>query len=121
MTNEQIIKATEELIGKISGPAKQLNQLVVNHIEQLSRIQLKAAESYTDLGLGQIKASLAIGDAKGLQEFVQSQGKVAQNLSQKFTTDSEALARLNQEFAASVQKLAQDSAQALAPKAGKVA
>jgi hypothetical protein len=29
--------------------------------------------------------------------------------------------RLNQEFAASVQKLAQESAQALAPKAGKVA
>lgn len=117
MNNQQIIKATEELVTKLTAPAKQLNALVVEHIEQLSRFQLKTLETYTDLGLEQLKAALQVDDAKALQAYVKNQGKVVETLSRKLSADGEALARLNQSFAVSVQKLAQESAQQLAKPA----
>lgn len=109
MTNEQIVKATEELFGKIAGPTKQLNTLLVDHIEKLTQFQLKAAETYAGLGIDQLKASLSVQDPKSLQDFVKGQSKVAENVTKKFSSDAETLAKLNQDFAVSVQKLVQES------------
>ena len=117
MNPDFIAKTTEEL-NKIGAPVKQFNALVVNHIEKLTQFQLTTAQSYAELGLGQLRSALEIADAKGLQDYVSGQSKLAESVGKKLAADAEALAALNKEFATTVQKLAQESVTKLVPAAG---
>ena len=107
MTQDIFAQAAEQFT-KLSAPAKQLNSLVVAHIEKLAQFQLEAAKAYTDTGIGQLRSALDVNDAKSLQDYVANQQKVAEAVAAKLKADAEALVQLNQGFAGQVQKLAQE-------------
>lgn len=111
--NQDILNQAAEQLNKLTAPAKQLNALVVDHIEKLAQFQLDAAKSYAGVGITQLRSALEISDAQTLQSYLQDQAKVAEAVSKKLAADAEALAKLNQQLTAEVQKLAQQSAATL--------
>lgn len=111
MSNELMDKAAEAL-HKLNAPLKQLGALAIEQAEKLSQLQVDSAKNYTGMTLEQLRAALQIEDAKGLQAFVEQQGKLAEAVAARLKADAEAVVEMQKQFAAAAQKLIQDQAKA---------
>ncbi len=107
---EEFFKVSPQLTA-VTGSAKKFNSLAMDNFEKLARFQLEAFKGYTDFGLEQMRSALDVSDAATLQTYVISQQKAAQTLGSKLTEDAQTLVELNRQFAADLQKLAQENLQ----------
>jgi len=121
MTFDQILSTSNERFASLFAPAKKFNTLAVSNLEKLAQFHLDAAKTYADLSIEQLRAALQVTDVKSLQEFVSNQQKVAKTIGEKLSQDAATLADLNKQFAAEVQKLAQEQVAALSPLGKKAA
>lgn len=105
---DEIINKTNAQLASLTAPAKKLNSLALANFEKLAQFNLENAKAYTDLSIEQLRSALEVNDAKSLQAYVGAQQKVATSVGEKIAKDAAVLADLSKQFAAEVQKLAQE-------------
>lgn len=103
----------------LTGPTRAFFGLGVDHMEKLVNIQLAATKAYTELGLRQVRAALAIREPKDLESYVQCQQEVVKTLGERVKGDAETVVALNREFAEKAQQLTQENASDFAKTARK--
>lgn len=107
---------------KMFAPSRKMADLTIASTEKLFALQMALTQGYFELGMKQLKSMLEVKDAESLKSFVSLQAEVAKNVSEKVMADAKAVADLNAEVGAEVQKLTQESLQSVvAPKAKKAA
>lgn len=84
-------------------------ELSLSNCEKAFALQLEIAQSYSDLGMAQMKAFFEIKDAESLQAFVNQQADVVKNVGEKMISDARAVADLGVEINAENKKLAEES------------
>ncbi len=110
MSKEAANQMHSQIESTVAGPARTYANLMLDHIQQLTSLQLEAARAYADTGLQQARDALDVKDPSDLHSYVENQQKVAQALSERFKSDVEKVTSLNQTFAQNAQKIAEDSA-----------
>lgn len=115
--NKEIFANVNEQFAAFAAPMKQFNNLVVGNVEKLAAMQLAAMQSYTEMGIAQLKGALEVSDADSFNAYVAQQKDVLKVVSEKIAADSKAVTELSSAFGAEAQKIAQDSIAAVAKKA----
>jgi phasin family protein len=105
-------KATEQFESQFVAPARAYGALALEYYEKLTAAQLEAARAYTDMNLAQARAWIDVKDAEGLKQVVESQQKVAQEMSERLKGDTEKVVSLSQEFLQKGQKLVEENVKA---------
>lgn len=113
MTFEDLFGKTNAQFASLTAPVKKFNAVALDSLEKLTQLQLEAAKSYADLGLGQLRAALNVSDAQSLQAYLNNQQQVAKVVGEKIAKDATVFGDLTKQFATEVQKLAQEQAQNL--------
>ena len=103
----------------IAGSARAYASLVLDHFGQLTSLQLESAKTYAETGLQQARAALEVKSASDLQSYLESQQKVAKEMSERIRSDVEKVVSLNQTFAQEAQKATKDSAKEVSKSAEK--
>ena len=106
---QEIIDLYTAQAEKFIAPMQEFARLSLSNSERLYTLQLEIAQSYIDLGVGQLQALTEVKDAESLQVFVTKQVEVAKNMSEKLIVDAQAVAQLGNEFNTETQALARDS------------
>lgn len=106
---EQIVAQFNNQFGNVLAPAQKFNALVVANVEKLVQFQLAAVETYSQIGLQQLRAALEVRDPQSLQAYVSNQQQVAKVVGEKLANDAKALAGLGQAFGAEVQQLVKEN------------
>ncbi|MCS4505461.1 hypothetical protein KBTX_02213 [wastewater metagenome] len=90
-------------------PTRDLTVMALDHFEKLAEVQFEAGKAYTDMGVQQLRALLNVRDQKGVQDYVESQQKLAQSVTDRLKGDAEKVVALNQEFTEKAQKAVQQN------------
>ena len=98
---------------KMFAPSRKLADLTIASTEKLFALQMALTQGYFELGMKQLKSVLEVKDAESLKSFVSLQAEVAKNVGEKVMADAKAVADLNAEVGAEVQKLTQESLQSV--------
>ena len=83
-------------------------ELTIASTEKMFALQMALTQGYFELGMQQLKSAMEIKDAETLQSFMSKQAEVAKTVGEKVMADAKAVADLNAEVSAEVQKLAQE-------------
>ncbi len=118
--NEDILNKTTAQFETYLAPARKVSSLMIEHFAKVSEFQLEAFKAYSDLGVEQLRSVSKVTDAKGLQDFLSGQTKVAQTVSEKLNSDASTLAGFGKDLTAELQKLTQENV-ATVSKAAKAA
>jgi len=105
-------KSITEQSEKFFSPAIQFNQLVAKNIEQLAKIQLDAAHSFTETSVEQLKTAAEVKDVKSFIDFNASQLSAVNKLSQQLIEDGQKLTQLGQDFKDNLETISKESVKA---------
>ncbi len=119
MSNETVTQMQKQFDSTFGAPARSYASMVLDHVEQLANLQFEAAKAYAETGVQQARAALDVKDPSDVRAYVENQQKVAKELGERLKGDAEKVVSLNQAFAQSAQKFAQDNAQNVAKAAGQ--
>lgn len=111
MSFEDLFSKSTAQLASLAAPVKKFNALAVDNLEKLARLQLDNVKSYTDLGLTQLRAALEVSDVQSLQTYVSNQQETVKAVGEKLVKDAAVYGDLAKQFAAEVQKLAQEQVQ----------
>ena len=117
MSNETVNQIQNQFESTIAGPARTYASLVVNHFEQLANLQFEAARAYSEAGVQQMRAALAVKTPSDVQAYVQNQQQAAKEIGERIKGDVEKVASLNEAFAKDAQKVTEDSAEQVSKSA----
>lgn len=84
----------ETVEATVAAPSRTLATLMVDHFEKLTAIQLETTRVITEASMEQVRAAMAVGDKEGMQNYVETQSRIAQQVSERLRTDAEAVANL---------------------------
>lgn len=85
--------------GQRTRPARRLGELAVEHTAKLIQLQLDTTRFYTDMGLGQLRASVSIHDTESMQQYLASQSAVVESILSRMSEDMQAMVDIGQSFA----------------------
>lgn len=105
--SEKTINEITEQFTKAFEPARAFAGLTLDHVEQLTRIQIEAARAYTDLGISQVREALQISDVKSLQDYAAKQKDVAETVTKRVQEDAQKLGEIGQSYTQEAAKLAE--------------
>ena len=97
-------------------PAQKLSRLGVETLEKLARLQQASLQTYTGIGLEQMKAATEVTDPEAFRAHAAKQGEILQELANRMMADAQAIAAIGAEFGATAQQIGQDAASKLIPK-----
>ncbi len=106
---EDLINAFSEQMKSQYQPWMQLNALWLSNLEKVTDFQLNAINSYSQIGLEQVKKAIEIDGIEDLQEFASEQSSITESLNEKILDDSKALTELTQEFFGNAESIWQSS------------
>ncbi len=98
-------------------PFQKLNALGVENVEKLAALQINRLETYSKLGISQLKAALAVQDADSLKTFLEDQQEVAKTVREELVADAKSVVELGEKFTAEAQNVAKESFEAAGLKA----
>ena len=101
-------------------PTVKTNKLVVEHLEKFVAFQMSSAQSYVDIGIGQLKAAAEVSSVQDVQDYFKNQLEVSAKLRQKVLDDLKALTDLANGFRDDYAKLAKDNVSEVKAKAENV-
>jgi phasin family protein len=96
---------------------QKLNNLAVANVEKLSALQVANMQAYAGIGIDQLKILSEVKTTEDLQDYVVHQVDVLKTVNERLVNDTRALVKLNAEFNAEVQRLAQNSMSGIINKA----
>lgn len=100
---------TAQIDSMFFAPARAFAALSADYTEKLVNTQLEATKAYADTNLSQLRGLMEVKDAEGLKSYMESQQKIANEMTERMKQDAEKLVALQQEFAAESQKLTESS------------
>lgn len=106
---EDLINAVSEQLKNQYQPWLQINSLWLTSLEKVTNFQLNAINSYSQIGLEQVKKAIEINGVEDLQEFASGQSSITESLNEKILDDSKVLTELTQEFFGNVESIWQSS------------
>ena len=100
-------------------PLAKMNALAISNLEKAINFQMSALQSYSSLGLKQLKNAGQISDAESLQDYGTSQIEFLGTLSKKIIEDAKNLTDLGLDIKNDFEALLQETQEAAsrAPKA----
>lgn len=104
-------KATEQFDELVASPLRGIGAMNLDFTEKLINAQLDSARALADLGLAQARVWLEVKDAESFKKAVESQQKLAQDASERFRKDAEALMGLSQDYMQQGQKMTEEQGQ----------
>ena len=110
MTDQAVTQIQRQFETMIASPARTYGSLMLDHMEQLLALQYEATKAYTAASLQCTRAALDIGNPTDVQAYVESQQRLASELTERARSDADKIASLNQAFVLKAQKVAEDSA-----------
>lgn len=102
---------TKQFETMMFGPARAYAALSVDFTEKLVNAQLDAAKAYTDTGLSQLRSLMDVKDFDGLKNYMESQQKVAKEMTERVKADTDKVVALQQDFAKDSQELTEENVQ----------
>lgn len=106
---QDMFKTMQEQQQKFFAPMMQFNQLIASNVEQMSKLQLDAAQSYTETAIKQLKSASEIKDLKSWIDFSASQMTAMSQLSQQMIVNGQKLQQLSQEFSDNLQAMSKSA------------
>lgn len=119
MSNETVAQVQKQFESVVGAPARTYASLVLDHFEQIAKVQTEAAKAYADTTFKQFRTAMDVKDPSDVRAYVENQQKVAQELGERVKGDAEKVVSLNQAFVEKAQKVAQDSAKSASAAAGQ--
>lgn len=107
----------ETIEATVATPSRALATLMVDHFEKLTAIQLETTRVMTDAGMQQLRAAMTITDKEGFQNYVETQTRIAQEVSERLRTDAEAVASLTKKTTDEATKVTKTAASKAAESA----
>jgi len=114
---DQMMNSMQQMMG----PVRKFNELMLNNTEKLVEFQIDRMRTYSDLGIGRMRAALEVTDSQSLQSFLTEQNKFANNLAQQVTEDMKTLNSISQSFGTEMQAVTQENVSNLQETAAKAA
>ena len=99
----------ENTFEKLVAPIKEINDLTLKSIEQITAIQLKTFQENAKVSVDSLKAATGIKDFDSLQKYLTGQIDVAQNLSTSAVEDAQEIAKLSESYTNGVKKVVEKS------------
>lgn len=103
-------KYTAELMEqakRMSGPAEQVRDLALDTMEKALHLQLDAARTYVDMGLGRVREAAGIHDVEGWRVFAGRLPEVTDEFGKRVAEDGRTLLALGEDYGKAVQHIAQ--------------
>ena len=76
-------------------PVVEFNKMMVETVEAVFNMQMESLQTYTKLGLDNLNASLHVRNVDDMVAFAEKQKELAQEASDRFTSDAKAMADIN--------------------------
>ncbi len=111
---DKIVASLKEQNDKLVAAAGAFNALNVANVEKLVELELGSVRELSGLAISQLKAAVEVKDVDGLKAYADSHAAYVRQVSEKLTADSQAVAELAKTYTADVQKIAQESVDAVA-------
>ncbi len=100
----------------LMAPVLKANKLAVANMEKIVALQMDSLRTYVDLGMGQLKAAVAVSNPEDLHTFVNKQVEVASTIRQRLLNNTKALADLGTNYKAEINKLTEENVGELTQK-----
>ncbi|WP_299688635.1 phasin family protein [uncultured Vibrio sp.] len=110
-----IFKTMTDQTEKQFEPYFKFNKLVAKNVQTLAELQMDAMQTYTDMGLAQMKAVSEIKDVNSLTAFNSQQLSTLTQLSQQMMSDSAKLQAVAKEFKEDVETLTTENLKTVTP------
>ncbi|TKB51310.1 phasin family protein [Ferrimonas sediminicola] len=101
----EMMKQFQDQAQRFSAPWVEMNQLLADHYQQLTRLQQEAGKHYTDLSIDQIQACADVKDLQTLTALAGKQMQLMGEISGRMMQDMQTLNEMGQAFRASMDKL----------------
>ncbi|MBF9003404.1 MULTISPECIES: phasin family protein [Vibrio] len=98
-------------------PYTKFNKLMAKNVETLTEMQLKAIQTYSQMGLDQVKAASEITDVTSLTKFNSEQLAVFSKLSEQLVADSNKIQAIAKEFKDDFDSLTTENLKTVTPNA----
>jgi phasin family protein len=106
---EDLINTLSEQFKNQYQPWAQLSSFWINNLEKITDFQLSTINTYSKLGLEQMKKAIAIKDMDDLQDFASAQTSAAETLNKQLVEDGKVLTEITQDFFSNVESIWQQS------------
>jgi len=90
---------------KFLAPIKELNDLTLKSIEQITEIQVKAIQENAKASMDALKASAEIKDLGSMQDYLKKQVTVAKTLADYAVEDARQITSLSNSYATDVKEV----------------
>lgn len=108
MTHDVVTKISEQYQNLLA-PVIKANQLSAANLETLVHFQMSVLPTYVDFAINRMKAVAEIKDSASLMSFMTSQSEAMASLQQKFVDDVKALGDLAARFKAEFDQMVRES------------
>ncbi len=99
----------ENTFEKLIEPIKQLNELTLKSIEQITAVQLKALQDNAKIGLYALNTATEIKDIDSFKNYMESQIAVTQYVSDNAIVDVKEIAELSNSYATEAKDVVEKS------------
>lgn len=115
MINKTLSALTDPTKGLLE-PAHKLNQQAVTALEKVAAYQIDSLNTYSRLGIGQLKAAAEVRNVEGLQNLLSKQNDVLKEVGGRLMSDVKTFFQIGAEFVSQSSKMGAQAADAEAPK-----
>jgi phasin family protein len=90
---------------KIAEPIKEISNLTVKNFETVVAMQLKNVEESTRIGIEQAKNAVAINDAEGWKNYLQTQAEITQQYNDRLVESARNVVELGNAYTSEIQRI----------------
>ncbi len=92
----KLFSTLNEQAGAAINPLQSFNRMMVNSVEELTKLQLDIAKNYSELSIEQLKQASEVNDMQSWVSFNTKQAEVLTNVSKSVVEDGKRLTALGQ-------------------------
>ena len=94
---------------KFAGPSRELSQLTVKSLEDLSEIQVKNITEMYRIGLESMKAATQVSSPEAFKDYVAEQTAVSKTLAESYAADWKSIGEISQKYVNESKKIVESS------------
>jgi phasin family protein len=95
------------------GPVQKINQMVIAHMDKVAAHHMESMKTYTNLGIGQLKAATEVNDPWSFFNYLAKQSAYMAKVSEHLVADVQKMSQLGGDFMEKAQSVAQEEARAI--------
>ncbi|XKH59697.1 phasin family protein [Halomonas sediminis] len=102
-------KASQQFESAMISPMRSYAVAALNYYDQLLNAQIDAMRAYTDMSMEQARTWLDVKDTDSIKKAMESQQKIAANLTERMKGDAEKVISMSQDFAQQSQEMTEEN------------